>query len=115
MCIAAGMTSTFDVGLDVNVGLTGSQTYLLLTSKIEHSEIEPEPVKMWGIYRQRLSSLLSVLQPNPGWYLMMRFHKDGESQVRHALIMCQKHIEADGGRILGLARPSGVSPLKECA
>ena len=40
---------------------------------------------------------------------MMRFHKDGESQVRHALTMCQKHIEDDGGRILGLARPYGVS------
>ena len=39
----------------------------------------------------------------------MRFHKDGESQVRHALTMCQKHIEDDGGRILGLARPYGVS------
>ena len=32
--------------------LTGSQTYLLLTSKIttEHSEIEPEPVKQQCYY-----------------------------------------------------------------
>ena len=30
--------------IDPRYALTGSQTYLLLTSKIEHSEIEPEPV-----------------------------------------------------------------------
>lgn len=47
-------------------------------------------------------------KPHPGWILLMRFHRDGETQVRRALTMCAKHIESDSGRILGLARAYSV-------
>ncbi|XP_045193569.2 uncharacterized protein LOC123549501 isoform X2 [Mercenaria mercenaria] len=46
--------------------------------------------------------------PHPGWVLLLRFHRDGEVSVRRALTMAAKHIDSDGGRILGLARSYSV-------
>ncbi|XP_052818992.1 uncharacterized protein LOC128244907 isoform X4 [Mya arenaria] len=46
--------------------------------------------------------------PHPGWLLLLRFHKDGLSQVQRALTMAQKHIEMDQGRILGIARSYAI-------
>ncbi|XP_045193574.2 uncharacterized protein LOC123549501 isoform X6 [Mercenaria mercenaria] len=49
-----------------------------------------------------------VMKPHPGWVLLLRFHRDGEVSVRRALTMAAKHIDSDGGRILGLARSYSV-------
>lgn len=50
----------------------------------------------------------TYVPPHPGWILLLRFHKDGEVNVRRALTMCAKHIASDSGRILGLARSHEV-------
>ncbi|XP_052231750.1 uncharacterized protein LOC127845097 isoform X3 [Dreissena polymorpha] len=47
-------------------------------------------------------------EPHPGWILLLRFHRDGIAQVKRALLMCQKHIEQDMGRIMGIALSYGV-------
>lgn len=49
-----------------------------------------------------------IVKPHPGWILLLRYAKDGDAMVRRALHMAQKHIDSDGGRILGIAPPYGI-------
>lgn len=45
--------------------------------------------------------------------MLLRFHRDGMAQVQRALTMCAKHIDADSGRIIGIARSYNVGTLRK--
>ncbi|KAL4235436.1 hypothetical protein ACF0H5_007072 [Mactra antiquata] len=99
----------------------GQQSYRAGRPDIGFQSEEPtsvpypqEPIRRRRAYEQPPDIGYDPYAPNeapkthPGWILLLRYNKAGEAEVRRALTMCAKHIEADGGRILGIAPPRSV-------